>query len=81
MEHFRMGWTTEKRDCHIKYRDMKDFGLSFDIVFFVCTGSLKTETAYPGFSGGDCNLKGKNAHRPDKHGSIDLVCFVLFLES
>lgn len=31
VEHFR---NTEKINCHIKYSEMKDTGLSFDLFFF-----------------------------------------------
>lgn len=37
---------TEKINCHIKYSEMKDTGLSFDLFFSIYTGSLKTETTY-----------------------------------
>lgn len=33
VEHFRMDPSTEKIDCLVKYRVMKDIGLSFGIVF------------------------------------------------
>lgn len=63
VEHFRIGLSTEKIDCNIKCRKMKETNFSFDIIFFICIGILKTETAYSGFNCKGCTLKGKNALR------------------
>lgn len=79
VEHFRMGLSTEKIDCCIKFRKMKDTSLPFDVIFFICIGILKTETAFRGFSCKDCKLKGKSAHRLN---SMALqILFVFFFSS
>lgn len=79
VEDFRMGLRTEKIDCHIKCREMKDTSLSFDIIFFISIGILNTEAAYPGFSCEDCRLKGENAHR--LNSTALQILFGLFFSS
>lgn len=70
--------STEKIDCLIKYRVMKDIGLSFDIVFSSVMAAWWLKLLTLGLVEKTAIRKEKTAHRSNKHGSVDLVCFVLF---